>query len=212
MMATAALAQLVFFVIPPPLHMRVEDATYGVLNVPYESQSSKIDEVTARPNMAPLTRSPFKMGSHDATASDEMRAIDKSGEFVSALSKIRQQNTDRYAEFERTSDRIMMLSEMEDGWKGPGSKAPSGNARRDALALLRKIMSVSSDLTMPGIGLDEEGVFTLSWLEPDRSGCISVYGDGTYSFFMKSKALPVSKDEESIGRPLHSGLVAALLS
>jgi hypothetical protein len=212
MIATAAIASIGFVVIPSLLHMRAEDATHGGLNVPYESQSIKVDEVTARPNMAPLTRSPFKMASHDATASDEMRAIDKSGEFASKLSKIWQHNAVRYAEFERTIDRIKMLSGVEDGWKGPGSKAPSTNAKRDALALLRKIVSISDDLTMPGIGLDEEGVFTLSWFDAAKSGCISVYGDGTYSFFMKSRISPVSKDEESIGRPLNSGLIAALLS
>lgn len=212
MKATAAIATIGFFVIPSLHQLRVEDATYSEIDVPYESQRSKVDEVTARPNMAPLTRSPFKMALHDATASDEMRVIDEVGEFVRKLSKIWQLNPDRYAEFERTNDRIMMLSKMEDGWKGPGSKAPSAIAKRDAQALLRKIVSISDDLTMPGIGLDEEGVFTLSWFDAAKSGCISVYGDGTYSFFMKSRILPVSKDEESIGRPLDSGLVAALLS
>ena len=211
-MATAAFDQHLSAVIPASLQMHSEDATFVVPEVPSKGQRGKVVEVTARPFRVPLTGCPLKRGSNDATASVQMRVVDRSGELLGSVINIRLQKSDKYAEFERITNRVMLLSAMEDGWKGPGSKGPSVNARRDALALLRKIIGLSNDLNMPGIGLDEEGIYTLSWLEPDRSGCISVYGDGTYSFFMKSGALPISSDEESIGRPLHSGLVAALLS
>ena len=107
--------------------------------------------------------------------------------------------------------RIETLCQHSDGWKGPGSHAPEIDAKRFALEMLRKL-ALERIPRRPSIGLDFEGTFSFAWLDEDVSVDLTVYGDGTYSFFVSSSKYSTSADEEPIKEPIHSCLLRTLLS
>ncbi len=108
-------------------------------------------------------------------------------------------------------ERIEILSGHSDGWKGPDSHAPEIEAKRNALEMLRKL-AMAGIPRRPSVGLDFEGTFSFSWLDQDVGVDLTVYGDGTYSFFASSADYSASADDEPITKPLHSKLLSTLRS
>ena len=107
--------------------------------------------------------------------------------------------------------RLKELSSKQNGWKGVDSVAPRDSSLKSAHVLLRKLAQEGID-RRPAIGLDHEGTFSFLWLDTDVKADLTVYDDGTYSFFVKSDGHSASVDDASITEPLDSRLLGALLS
>lgn len=108
-------------------------------------------------------------------------------------------------------DRIKDLGRRPDGWKGPDSRAPETDAVDCALEMLHKL-ALAGIPRRPSIGLDFEGTFSFAWFDEDVSADMTVYADGTYSFFVSSNTCTASADDERIEEPIHSDLLNALQS
>lgn len=105
---------------------------------------------------------------------------------------------------------VLRYSQMADGWKGEGSVAPHHQAVNDALDLAFQIASEMPDIASPIIGADDEGYYSLFWSEDEAAATISIYGDGTFSFFAEYGDVEVASDQEYIGSPIPQPLVNAL--
>ncbi len=103
------------------------------------------------------------------------------------------------------SERIQYLSRKEDGWKGEESVGPSPQARDEALEFLKKL-SVENIAIPPHVGLDYEGAYAFCWSDEDFVTDLSIYGDGTYSYFAKRGGRIATSDEALISKPIDSGL------
>ena len=79
---------------------------------------------------------------------------------------------------------IRALASKVDGWKGENSRAPSRSAVDRAQDLLRKLSDEKVE-RRPTVGLDHEGTFSFMWLDDEVRADLTVYDDGTYSFFAK---------------------------
>lgn len=107
--------------------------------------------------------------------------------------------------------RLDALSTKLDGWKGPGSIAASNDAKRYARDMLWKFSQEGID-KKPSIGLDFEGTFSLNWMDDKVSVDLTIYDDGTYSFYAKDNNTEVMLDEAQLRDPINSGLLSILLS
>ncbi|MCE2737215.1 MAG: hypothetical protein LW703_02395 [Rhodobacter sp.] len=107
-------------------------------------------------------------------------------------------------------EKIASYAEVNDGWRGEGSKAPTGQTLQEAAELLLQISSEMPDLFRPMISIDEDGCACLHWNAPDLLATISVYGDGTYSFFSEGYGVVASSDSHEIGTILPSDLIVAM--
>lgn len=108
------------------------------------------------------------------------------------------------------NDRLLQLSQKEDGWKGEKSVAPSREARKAASEMISKLAHEGVE-RRPSIGLDYEGTFSLNWMDDKLSADLTVYEDGTYSFFATSDGRSAMADEERISEPLNGRLLSFLL-
>ncbi|WP_162620464.1 hypothetical protein [Limimaricola cinnabarinus] len=106
--------------------------------------------------------------------------------------------------------RVFRLGHKRDGWKGPGSIGASGQAVDSVLALIDKLSLAGVDAS-PRIGLDEDGSFTVSWLDEDLVADVSVFPDGSYSFYAQRGELEAMSDEVSISAPLDPQLAEILV-
>lgn len=101
--------------------------------------------------------------------------------------------------FER---RMMMLKSLSDGWQGPGSLAAADETIDDAFVLLKRLVTDLPDAPEPKIGLDSDGYIVLSWKKGRLVGNLSVFGDGTFSYYLE-KDTDVAKDNEAnVASPL----------
>ncbi len=98
-------------------------------------------------------------------------------------------------------DRILELSELPDGWMGPESKAASREAISDAFALMKRFVNELPEAQLPGIGLDSDGHVVFSWSTNNLIGNLSVYGDGTYSYFVENSGKTAREDEAQVMSP-----------
>lgn len=104
---------------------------------------------------------------------------------------------------------------LADGWRGEDSVAPSEIAIADANTLIRQIASEMPNTSMPLIGADADGIISLFWNEAGLLATISIYGDGTFSFYAESGAdgegvLTAKSDAEAIGEPLTLSLLQVM--
>lgn len=109
------------------------------------------------------------------------------------------------------AQRLKVLASKKDGWKGIDSLAALPEAHRHASDMLNKLAQEGID-RRPSIGLDYEGTFSLSWLDDSINVDLTVYEDGSYSFFASSKETRISVDEAKLSDPLHGRLLSVLLS
>lgn len=107
--------------------------------------------------------------------------------------------------------RIAFLASKPNGWKGPNSLAATKTAKELAVEFLRKL-SVEQIDVQPKVGLDHEGTFSFFWSEDNLSVELTVYEDGTYSFFGASKNQTYIVDEAPLEEPLHNHLLSVLLA
>ncbi len=109
------------------------------------------------------------------------------------------------------ANRLDELSVKSDGWKGDKSFAANANALASARTLLWKLAQEGID-RRPAVGLDHEGTFSFMWIDANVKADLTVYENGTYSFYAKYAEHVASVDEASISEPLDSRLLGALLS
>lgn len=107
-------------------------------------------------------------------------------------------------------DRIEFLAAKPNGWKGVNTLAAKVEACVDVIAVVEKLIDSFSGYMMPDIGLDAEGIFSLSWNQPPLMACVSVYGDGTFSCFARRGERSFSADSETIAGPLPDALIRLL--
>jgi hypothetical protein len=109
------------------------------------------------------------------------------------------------------SDRMTFLSEKQDGWKGPESLAALPMAFEHANHLLRKLAVEGVDLR-PSVGLDYEGTFSFAWSDDRLNVDLTVYDDGTYSFFATDGERTATADDALVSERLSPQLLGLLLS
>ena len=108
--------------------------------------------------------------------------------------------------------QIENLSRRQNGWKGPKSKAPYEDAKQYAKKLLQQLV-IAQITKHPMIGLDFEGTFSFSWFDNQVSADLTVYDNGTYSFFISNKRGEMaSADEDRIGDQLNLDFLKILNS
>jgi|GEM_PF-3187383 len=113
---------------------------------------------------------------------------------------------------QQAHERISYLRSLENGWLGHGSAGASHNAWIEAVSLLERIGAVAPDQPLPTLGLASDGEIIFAWNKNGLIGNLSIFGDGTYSFFAKKNGNVVSVDDAKIIDPLHEKLVDILAS
>lgn len=113
--------------------------------------------------------------------------------------------------YSELKERITKLGNRTDGWKGPDSQAPKPKTVKFALEMLLNLGS-NRIPRRPSIGLDFEGTFSFSWFDESVSADMTVYDDGTYSFFITNGKNWAGADAEKINKPIHSDLINILRS
>jgi hypothetical protein len=106
--------------------------------------------------------------------------------------------------------RIDQYAALSDNWKGPGSLAPSQQAREEAKELAEQLALEVPDVTRPSVGADDEGAITLHWATPSMSATLTAYGDGTYSYYAENSFASDRSDSDLIGAPLPELLVSIM--
>lgn len=107
---------------------------------------------------------------------------------------------------QKASDRIKFLAAKAEGWKGPGSIAPSPKVISDAFALAQKLRAEGCKAE-PMIGADEDGEMVFYWKTEAAVASISIDGDGSFSVYVKSATENLSEDGCRIADQLPSELV-----
>mgnify|MGYP007096396856 CR=1 FL=1 len=107
-------------------------------------------------------------------------------------------------------EKIETYVGLSDGWRGEGSHAPTEKTLQETAELLLQISSEMPDLFGPLISVDEDGYACLHWNGPNLLATISVYGDGTYSFFSEGYGITASSDSHDVGTILPSALIEAM--
>jgi hypothetical protein len=107
-------------------------------------------------------------------------------------------------------EKIEAYADIGDGWRGEGSRAPSAETLKESAELLLQIASEMPNLFDPLISVDEDGFACLHWNGPHVLTTISIYGDGTYSFFSEGYGLIASSDSHDIGAILPEELIATM--
>ena len=107
--------------------------------------------------------------------------------------------------------RIEQLSRKRAGWKGTDSHEMIPNVKKHARSFLSRLADEKID-RRPSVGLDYEGTVSFSWHEDDLHADLTIYEDGSYSYFAKRKDITVSSDESKISQPLDAKLLHLLRS
>lgn len=97
--------------------------------------------------------------------------------------------------------RINELASLDAAWFGDDRVAPTREAIQDTEALVRKI-GMEDFPERPIIGLDADGAFSILLRTDDFIADMSVFGDGTYSYFAKAPEGIASADAAKITGPL----------
>lgn len=106
-------------------------------------------------------------------------------------------------------ERIGELSSKNDGWKGEGSLALTDEVAQETKQVV-KLLSLANVTDVPSLGLDYEGSLSLFWQTQDLKAELSVYGDGTYSYFARRDAETATADEADINLPMEAKLLSIL--
>lgn len=111
---------------------------------------------------------------------------------------------------ERALMKIEHYVDLHDGWRGEGSKAPNECVLDQTRELVRQIAAEMPYVEEPMVGMDDEGFGSLYWNQPGMLASLSLYGDGTFSFFAEGHGTVAKSDAEKVGAPLPSELIEAM--
>ena len=108
------------------------------------------------------------------------------------------------------STKVLSYASVQDGWKGDGSTRPTPLAIDEAIDLLNQFAFELPSLASPMISADEDGFVCFYWRSGAMMASISVYGDGTYSFYAEGNGKSSRSDEAQILAPLAADLLEAM--
>jgi hypothetical protein len=104
--------------------------------------------------------------------------------------------------FERSLGRLNYLRTLADGWLGEDSFGSTEFSGREAEALLRRLRNEAPTAPLPVLGLDTDGTIVMSWSGNGLTGSLTVYGDGTYSYFVRRQGKVARAPEARIDEPI----------
>ena len=110
------------------------------------------------------------------------------------------------AVFVRSLNRLNYLRSLGDGWLGVESFGASETAGAEAEALLRRLHNEMPGASLPTLGLDADGTVVMSWSRNGRTGSMTVYGDGTFSYFVRTHGEVARNSEARIDQPIDEAL------
>lgn len=113
-------------------------------------------------------------------------------------------------ELKRSLGRLNYLRSLPDGWLGEDSYAASVNVGIQAERLLRRIRNEAPTAPLPVLGLDTDGTIVMSWSRGELVGSMTVYGDGTFSYFVRRNIISVKNIDALIEQPLGKDLIDLL--
>lgn len=95
----------------------------------------------------------------------------------------------RPAVFEAVSDRVIALAQLQDGWYGPRSLAPSDKAVRGARRMFTDIFdSMAGEVEQPGVVPGPGGEMQLEWHHSDERYLeLLVRADGRWEFLVRDE-------------------------
>ena len=108
------------------------------------------------------------------------------------------------------AEEIIELASYEDGWKGQDSLGASEQATGDVKTLVRQLAAVPGRRMLPMVGLDDEGVYSLTWDDDVVLGSLSVFGDGTYAYSLRRDGDRIADGRARIVEPLSEAFVRFL--
>lgn len=111
---------------------------------------------------------------------------------------------------ESAVNKISGYSHLENGWKGEGTLAPTPTTVEEAKELAAQFATEMPSISSPSISADEDGSICFFWLDGTMMANVSVYGDGSYSFYAEGHDDPARSDGEAIGLPLPATLIATM--
>ncbi|MDB5658302.1 MAG: hypothetical protein JWS10_917 [Cypionkella sp.] len=77
------------------------------------------------------------------------------------------------------------FSTFSPGWHGDGSMALTQDTEKDARTLLHKLAWANPAGFLPMVGMDSEGSIVLTWDNQKIVGSLSVFGDGTFAYYIE---------------------------
>ena len=108
------------------------------------------------------------------------------------------------------SRSLEVLQTLQDGWQGPNSVGPTADAISDAYAFIEKLASELPEGPVPMIGLDSEGFVVMSWDTGSLAGSLSIFGDGTYAFYVVNDGKANKNGDSRISDPIPTLLIEIL--
>jgi hypothetical protein len=113
-------------------------------------------------------------------------------------------------ELTRSLGRLNYLRSLPDGWMGEDSCSASEDAGNQAEQLLRRIRREAPSAPLPVLGLDTDGTIVMSWSRSDLVGSMTIYGDGTFSYFVRRNVASTKEINAMIDQPLGKDLTQLL--
>lgn len=148
-------------------------------------------EVTTMPSATVLV---------DATPDARVLAVADDWEFWAGL------DTD----WREAVSEIDLFSNLSDGWDGPESRAVSSETYDEAMALVRNLAGNLPNGPVPMVGVDLDGFVVLTWHNGPLAGNLSIYGNGTYAYYIRRRAEVVKQGAADISAPLSQAFVDIL--
>lgn len=109
-------------------------------------------------------------------------------------------------DLKRSLGRLNYLRALPDGWLGEASVGSSEDAGIQAEQLLRRLRKEAPSAPLPVLGLDTDGTIVMSWSADGLTGSMTVYGDGTYSYFVRRGGYVARDSEAAINQPIAEAL------
>lgn len=106
--------------------------------------------------------------------------------------------------------RLDQAGSFDDGWDGVGSLQADRGALMGAKALLLDLEQEISADAAPKVGLDSDGVPTLSWCRGDLAGSLSVFDSETYGYYIERGAKRTAMEEAKLSEPIPQELLDIL--
>lgn len=105
-------------------------------------------------------------------------------------------------DLKRSLGRLNYLRTLPDGWLGEDSVGSSEDVGIQAEQLLRRMRKEAPSAPLPVLGLDTDGTIVMSWSAGGLTGSMTIYGDGTYSYFVRRGGEVARASEAGINEPI----------
>ena len=118
-----------------------------------------------------------------------------------------------HADMSRAEKRLEALVHVSQVERQAIQQPLSNATVKEAGILLRKIAAANLQRNLPSIGLDTDGVLVFSFDMHRNSieGSMSVFGDGTYSYYLEQNGGSISNSETKITSQLPAELLDFLM-